>query len=197
MENAHEHDRPSRARRAVRGGPFLAVALCFLLPFFSASSCGSGRETTATGADIVLGTTLIAQQTSQPLFATGVQLGPAGPDPEAQRVSRAARPWAITALVIALVGAGLAGGLPRHRRGASATATVAALVALYQIGATFHAPDQDISAAEGLFLAWAILLGNGLWQFAALAYAGIRACNPGADSRIGDDPVEEPTILTA
>jgi predicted outer membrane lipoprotein len=163
-------------RRATRGGPFAAVVLCFLLPFFTASSCGSGRETTATGVDIVLGAKLTAQQTSQPLLSDGsVELGPIGADPEAQAVSRDARPWTITALLLTLLGTPLAIGLRRHWREASAAAAAATLIALFQIGSAFHAPHQDISPGAGLMLACAILIVNGLWQIVALMRAGDRS----------------------
>jgi lysylphosphatidylglycerol synthetase-like protein (DUF2156 family) len=153
----------------------VSVVLCFLLPFFTASSCGSGRETTATGVDIVLGAKLTAQQTSQPLFATGKELGPIGADPEAQAVSRAARPWTIAALLLTLLGTLLAIGLRRHWREASAAAAAATLIALFQISTAFHAPTQDISPGAGLMLACAILIVTELWQIVALTRAGVRS----------------------
>jgi lysylphosphatidylglycerol synthetase-like protein (DUF2156 family) len=169
-------------RRPLRCAPFVAVALCFLLPFFSASSCGSGRQTTATGVDIITGAQLIAQQTDQPLlFANGVKLGPIGPDPEAQAVSREARPWTIAALLLAMLGAGLVIGLSRHWRAASATSAGATLLALFQVGSAFHAPSQDISAKMGLILACIILFVTIIWQLGFLihtSYATRRSVSP-------------------
>jgi hypothetical protein len=168
--------------RPFRCAPFVAVALCFLLPFFSASSCGSGRQTTATGVDIITGTQLVAQQTDQPLlFARGVKLGPIGPDPEAQAVSREARPWTITGLLLALLGAGLAVGLSRHWRSATAVSAGATLLALFQVGSAFHAPSQDISADTGLMLACIILFVTVIWQIGFLIHTGYatrRAVSP-------------------
>ena len=158
--------------RPFRCAPFVAVALCFLMPFFSASSCGSGRQTTATGVDIITGAQLVAQQTDQPLlFANRVELGPIGPDPEAQAVSREARPWTIAALLLALIGAGLVVGLTRHWRAASATSAGATLLALFQIGSAFHAPRQDISAEMGLVLACIILFVTVIWQIGFLIHS--------------------------
>ena len=169
MDNAQAKRGTWRKRRAFRCGPFVAVALCFLLPFFTASSCGSGRETTATGVDIITGAELVAEQTGQPLLFEGrVKLGPIGPDPEAQAVSREARPWTITGLLLALLGAGLAVGLSRHWRAASATSAGVTLVALFQIGSAFHAPRQDISPRMGLILACTILFVTVIWQIGSL-----------------------------
>ena len=158
--------------RPFRCAPFVAVALCFLMPFFSASSCGSGRQTTATGVDIITGAQLVAQQTDQPLlYARGVKLGPIGPDPEAQAVSRDARPWTITGLLLALIGAGLAVGLSRHWRAATAISAGATLLALFQVGSAFHAPRQDVSAEMGLVLACIILSVTVVWQICFLSHS--------------------------
>jgi lysylphosphatidylglycerol synthetase-like protein (DUF2156 family) len=165
--------------RAARSGPFLAVALCFLLPFFTASSCGSGQETTATGVDILTGTKLIAEQTMQPMFGPTTELGPVGPDPEAQGVSDAARPWTIMALILTLLGAALVTGRRWYWRAASALAAAAAVCAMFKIGSTFRAPGQDISAGWGLILAGVILSVTALWRGIRVAIeipaAGTRA----------------------
>ena len=150
--------------RAARSGPFLAAALCFLLPFFTASSCGSGQETTATGVDIVMGTQLVAQQTMQPMFGPTAELGPIGPDPEAQAVSRAARPWTILALILTVLGAVLVIGRRWYWHAASALAAAAALGAVFEIGARLQAPEQDISPDWGLILAGALLFSTALWR---------------------------------
>jgi hypothetical protein len=84
--------------RCLRCTPFIAFVLCFLLPFFSVSSCEAGTNTDASGFDIVVGAKLIKQQTAQPISPIpddgsgspppmpDVRLGPIGPDPEAQAV---------------------------------------------------------------------------------------------------------------
>jgi hypothetical protein len=159
----------SRRWRAARSGPFITVALCFLLPFFTASSCGSGRETTATGVDIIVGTKLVAQQTLQPLLGATTELGPVGPDPEAQAVSRAARPWAITALILTALGGALVIGRQWYWHAASALAAAAALYAVFEIGSTLHAPEQEISADSGLILAGVMLFSTALWRARTLA----------------------------
>jgi len=103
------HDPSQLAPRMLRSTPFAAVVLCFLLPFFSLSSCDDGTETDATGFQIVAGSRLTQEQVKQPLFfgtrPPKVRLGPIGPDAEAQTVAGAARPWiAITLIVVALGG---------------------------------------------------------------------------------------------
>ena len=169
---AMDHAQAQRGvRRPFRCVPFVVVALCFLLPFFSASSCGSGRHTTATGVDIITGAQLVAQQTRQPLLYGGhVELGPIGPDPEAQAVSREARPWTIIALALAMLGAVLVVVLRRHWRAASAVAATATLAALIQVESAFHAPRQDISSDTGLMLAYTILFGTAIWQIGAVIH---------------------------
>jgi hypothetical protein len=161
----------ARLVRGMRGVPFLVVALCFLLPFFSASSCGSGVSTTATGLDIVTGKRLVAQRTSQPLCVNTdpstcpppPRLGAAGPDPIAQAVSHAAQPWAITALALVLVGAALVVLVNRYWRAAALTIAGAALAALLRMGDAFHARSEDISWETGAQLAILILLITIVW----------------------------------
>jgi hypothetical protein len=160
-------------RGARRAAPFLAVAVCFLLPFSSASSCGSGISTDATGVDIVTGSRLVARQTEQPMcfntdnFACpSVRLGRAvGPDPVAQAVSHAAQPWAIVALVLVLAGACLVVLGNRVWRAASLITAGAALFALFQMGSTFHTPRhaEDVSPDVGLIVAIIILGVTIIW----------------------------------
>lgn len=175
MANFKEDLSKATRWRAARSGPFVAAVLCFFLPFFTASSCGSGQETTATGVDIVMGTKLVAQQTMQPMFGPTTQLGPVGADPEAQAVSRAARPWTILALILTVLGAVLVIGQQWYWRAASALAAAAAVYAMFKIGSTFHAPEQDISADWGLILAGVILSLAALWRACILAAIEIPA----------------------
>jgi hypothetical protein len=173
MNADQQTPRISRTSGTLRAAPFVAVALCFLLPFFTASSCGSGRHTTATGVDIVMGNRLIAQQTEKPLFfADQVKLGPIGPDRDAQAVSQAAQPWAIAVLVLALLGSGLAVAPGRHRRVATAATAVASLVSMLLVGSAFHAPRQDISPGSGLILASIILFLTDVWEVGVLIRFG-------------------------
>jgi hypothetical protein len=58
-----------RLLKAVRCVPFAAVMLCFLLPFFTVSSCSDDSEAanayaTATGVDVVLGRSIHAHATA-------------------------------------------------------------------------------------------------------------------------------------
>jgi len=97
------------APRLLRATPFGLVVVCFLLPFFSLSSCEDGTETDATGVQIVAGSRLSQEQVKQPLFFGSpppkVPLWPIGPDAQAQTVADAARPWvALTLIVVALGG---------------------------------------------------------------------------------------------
>jgi uncharacterized membrane protein YphA (DoxX/SURF4 family) len=170
-----------RLLRGMRGVPFLAVALCFLLPFFSASSCGSGASTSATGLNIVTGARLVAQQTQQPLCLSTdpstcpppAHLGATGADPVAQRVAVAARPWATTALVLVLVGAALVVVVNRFWRAASLISAGAVLVTLLGMGQSFHARGEDISWETGLQLAILILVVTITW----VGVLTIRAAN--------------------
>jgi len=169
--------------RCLRCTPFIAVVLCFLLPFFSVSSCDAGTNTDATGFDIVVGAKLIKQQTAQPLYlipddGSGtpppmphVRLGPIGPDPEAQAVLRRARLWTVTALMLAALGGCMAAALDRRRRPVVATVATAASAALILAGSamTGGPPAQDgVSIEKGMILAILILLGTAIWQVGAM-----------------------------
>src|SRR5262245_5132794 len=61
--NRIAHIAATTLSRVPRTTPLAAVALCFFLPFFTATSCGSGSETSATGVQLVTGATLHATQT--------------------------------------------------------------------------------------------------------------------------------------
>jgi hypothetical protein len=182
-----------RLLRGMRGVPFLAVALCFLLPFFSASSCGSGASTSATGLNIVTGARLVAQQTEQPLCLSTdpstcpppARLGATGADPVAQRVAVAARPWATTALVLVLVGAGLVVIVNRFWRAASLITAGAVLVTLVGMGQTFHARGEDISWETGPQLAILILVVTVTW----VGVLAIKAANASIAHPIPVGPV--------
>jgi hypothetical protein len=71
-------DDPSElAPRLLRVTPSASVVFCFLLPFFSLSSCARDTETDATGFEIVAGSRLIKEQVEQPRsFAAGLACPP-------------------------------------------------------------------------------------------------------------------------
>ena len=175
--NQHGQTQVSRiGHRAHRCTPFLVVAVCFFLPFFTLSSCGSGHHTTATGVDIVAGSTLIRQQDAQPLFATyPQQLGPVGPDTQAMAASRAARPWAICLLVLLTVGA-IAAVLV-DRRGVLATIAALSFVVLCLLlgSASGEPSSDDLKIEAGAWAALLTLLATTLWYAgAALAVSSSR-----------------------
>jgi hypothetical protein len=190
METEHQN---GVQKRCVRCTPFIAVVLCFLLPFFSLSSCAAGTDTDASGFDIVVGAKLIKQQTSQPLYLVpddgsgspppmpDVQLGPIGPDPEAQAVLRRARLWTVLALTLAVLGGCTAAALDRLRRPVVATVATAASVALILAGVamTGGPPVQDgVSIEKGMILAIVILLGTAIWQLGAMIRSAGRMAAP-------------------
>jgi len=154
--------------RAHRCAPFLVVAFCFLLPFFSLSSCGSGQVTTATGADIVTGSKLIRQQTTQPMFGH-TELGPVGPDTEAQAASRAARPWAICLLALLMIGTVAAFLVEQHQRGALGSIAALCTVALWLLLASASGvPSRDdFHIGGGAVVAFLTLLVTTVWYIAA------------------------------
>ena len=183
--------RVSRWRIARRCAPFAIVLLCFGLPFFTASSCGSGRETTATGVQIVTGSRLIAVQTQQPLGGEHVRLGPIGPDAEAQAVSAAAQPWAITLLIVAVVGTGSMLAARRRWRLVSIAMSLAAFAALVGLWSALDPSTQDqvIDPDGGLLLATLVLLLTVAWHACALVILAVRsALNPRRNPEF--DPAE-------
>lgn len=155
------------APRAVRSTPFVAVVVCFLLPFFSVSSCDDGTETDATGFQIVAGSQLIKEQANR---------GPIGPDPQAQTVAAAARPWAALALVVAAFGGCLVA--TRNRRWRGIRAIAAGLALSSWVGAAVAADDAapKHSRAEynlewGFVLPLLILVVTCVWAVWAMARA--------------------------
>jgi hypothetical protein len=153
------------APRLLRATPFALVAFCFLLPFFSLSSCDSGTETDATGFQIVAGSRLVQEQAKQPLYlipddgsgsppaVPHVRLGPIGPDAEAQTVAGAARPWvALTLIVVALGGCAM---VTTNRRWRGIRAIAAGLALSAWVGAAIAADDAVPTPARAEFtLEW-------------------------------------------
>jgi len=175
------------APRLLRCTPFVAVALCFLLPFFSASSCDEGTETDATGFQIVAGSRLIKQQVKQPLFLVEdngeptppppkVPLGPIGPDVAAQAVADAARPWAALTLFVVVLGGCMVITSNRRWRGIRAIAAGLALSAWVEaaIAADNATPTRsraDFSLELGFALPLLILAVTGVWAVWAIVKA--------------------------
>jgi hypothetical protein len=166
-------------RRTLRCAPFLAVALCFLLPFFSVSSCGAGTETSASGLDIVTGSRLIKQQVKQPFYLgeqSHVRLGPVGPDHPAQTASDAARPWTIITLFSVALGGCLVVIVNRHWRGVGAVATGVALMAWVEAGIAFDRSvpkrsTEEFSLEVGFVLVLVILIATVVWEVWAISRA--------------------------
>jgi hypothetical protein len=156
------------------------------------SSCDAGTTTTATGLDIVTGTQLTQKQTHQPtaviLGASTVPLGPIGPDPHAQAVSRAARTGAIAALVAIALGACLVVGLHRFWRAAGAIAAAVAFIALAHVGITATGspagapsgswpPAEGVSLEAGFLLASAVVFATMVGEVWAIIWAGSSRCS--------------------
>lgn len=140
--------------RAIRCVPFAAVMLCFLLPFFTVSSCSDDSEApsadaTATGVDVVLGRVIHATPDNQP--AAEVQA-------EAQSLSRSARPWAIITLILCGLGIALSLGVRRRHRLVNAGVSAATLWAVIMIWRAVTAPaDGGANPDSGLLLASLVL----------------------------------------
>ena len=170
------------ARRLPRATPVGAVVLCFLLPFFSLSSCDAGTETEASGFQIVAGSRLVAQQVSQPAYVSlddgsgSSRLGPIGPDADAQAVADAARPWVTLTLVLVAVGGCLVVLTDRRWRGIRAIATGLALSTWVEASSAARTavPKQsqaDFSLKIGVVLPLLILIVTCVWAVWALARA--------------------------
>ena len=181
------------APRLLRCTPFVAVALSFLLPFFSASSCDEGTETEATGFQIVAGSRLIKHQVKQPLFLgeepPKVPLGPIGPDPPAQAVADAARPWAALTLFVVALGGSLVVTMNRRWRGIRAIAAGLALSAWVEaaIAADTATPKRsraDFSLEMGFVLPLLILVVTCVWG----VWAIVRAHDERVDGSAGLAP---------
>ena len=180
------HDLSQIAPRARRSTPFVAVVLCFLLPFFSVSSCDAGTETDATGFQIVAGSRLIREQVKQPVYlipddgsgsapaVPHVRLGPIGPDAEAQAAADAARPWVVATLIVVALGGSLVAVLKRRWRGVRAIAAALGLSAWIGAGIAAHKAAPTSSSAEfslewGFVLPLLILIATCVWGAWAIA----------------------------
>lgn len=128
------------APRLLRATPFALVVFCFLLAFFSLSSCSGDTETDATGFQIVAGTQLIKKD---------VNRGPVGPDEQAQSIAAAARPWVALTLIVVAVGGSLMVTTNPRWRGIRAIAAGLALCAW--VGAAIAADDAVPKHAWGEF----------------------------------------------
>jgi hypothetical protein len=153
------------APRLLRSTPFALVVFCFLLPFFSLSSCDGGTETDATGFQIVAGSRLIREQVKQPLYlipddgsgspaaVPHVRLGPIGPDAAAQTVADAARPWVALTLIVVALGGCVMVTTTRRWRGIRAIAAGLALSAW--VGAAIAADNAGPTPSRAEFsLEW-------------------------------------------
>jgi hypothetical protein len=154
--------------RARRCSPFLAVALCFGLPFFSVSSCSGGTQATASGVGIVLGADPVIDQ------GPGVAEPVDGVADPAKSISRAARPWAIATLMLVSLGGVLAARMLRRHRIVSLATSVAAFGAATGIWAAVGLAG-DGQAESGLLLTSAILLLTAVWQVCAVVFLAVRA----------------------
>jgi hypothetical protein len=154
--------------RARRCSPFLAVALCFGLPFFSVSSCEGGTQATTSGVGIVLGADPVIDQ------GPGVAEPVDGVVDESKSISRAARPWAIATLILVSVGGMVAARVRRLHRVTSLASSVAAFSAATGIWAAVGL-SADGQVEGGLLFASAILLLTAVWQVCALVFLAVRA----------------------
>lgn len=148
-------------RRGLRAAPFAAVALCFLLPFFTVSGC-EGPETTVSGAQIVAGTRLANPQNTMPSADT---------DSEAQGVSDNVRPWAIALLLVAIAGGLVMAGLRRHLLPAGITLSGLAVVAVAEVWRALSGELPD----GGLLLATLVIALTALGYVLALALEMLRS----------------------
>src|SRR6185503_11154369 len=117
---------------------------------------------------IVTGSKLIRQQTTQPMFGH-TELGPVGPDTEAQAASRAARPWAICLLALLMIGTVAAFLVEQHRRGALGSIAALCTVALWLLLASASGvPSRDdFHIGGGAVVAFLTLLVTTVWYIAA------------------------------
>ena len=134
----------------------LAVAFCFFLPFFTASSC-EGTVAQASGVQIVEGS-----RVTYPV------------DLEIQGVANSMRPWAIAALAALGIGSVLVlcSGLTTRWRLARAASGGIALVALGSLFGCMDPPrgSYDYSSAAGLKLAMLTLIGMLIRDLIALQH---------------------------
>jgi hypothetical protein len=165
------------APRLLRATPFALVVFCFLLPFFSLSSCGGETETYATGFQIVAGSQLIKEQVKQPApFGAPPQAPrrPIGHDTQAQPIAEAARPWvALTLIVVAVGGCLMVTTNPRWRgiraiaAGLALSAWVAAAIAADDAVLKHSWGDFNLELGFGLpLLILMVTFVYGVWALA-------------------------------
>ena len=161
----------SGRRRGLRCAPLAAFLLCFLLPFFSVTSC-DGTEATVTGIQVVLGANPDVQPAEQrhgSPSAIDSEL-----ESEARSISQAARPWATGGLILAIVGIVLMVRVNRLHRVTSLAISAAALGAMVKMWGV-----APLDAGAGLLLGSVVLLVTVVWQACALTFLAVRsALNP-------------------
>ena len=203
MDTIVEH-RPSRLARAARATPFVCVALCFLLPFFSVSSCGAGTTATASGVDILTGARLTVVQTSQPIGPVegdpGVPpyqapLGPVdGADPVVQAQLDRVRPWTIFGFAAVVLGSVLVVAVRGCWRIPGAAAAIAALLALGYVwvavvGGMAVGADPSTDPEVGLNLAVFVLLLTAVGMGVGVVRSVVPSRRPD-----GSDPPAGPAV---
>jgi hypothetical protein len=170
-------------RKGLRCFPFAVVTLCFLLPFFTVSSCtdnGDGPQATGFGIGIIAGVKpgveqiRPAQQPSGPPIASEAQI-----ESEAWSISQDARPWATAALILAFAGTVLMVRMGRLYRITSLAISAAALGAMFNIWGAVNVPSGDGTPNVGLLIASVVLFLTVVWQACAVTLLAVRAAlNP-------------------
>ena len=170
-------------RKGLRCLPFAVVTLCFLLPFFSVSSCtdsGDGPQATGLGIGIIAGAKPDVEQIGPtvqppgPPIASEVQI-----ESEAKSISQDARPWATAALILAIAGTVLMVRMGRLYRITSLAISAAALGAMFMIWGAVNVPSGDGTPNVGLLLASLVLFLTVVWQACAVTFLAVRAAlNP-------------------
>lgn len=172
-DSASMDDEPQQVvpgwRRGLRCSPFVVVALCFLLPFFSVTSCDTGPQATATGIEVVLGTNPAVEQTGHTVPHQGRF------ESDARSISQAARPWATATLILAIVGIVLMVRVGRLFRLTSLAISAAALGAVFKIWGAIDVPPGDGTPGDGLLLGGMVLLLTVVWQACALTFLVVRS----------------------
>jgi len=160
-------------RRGLRCSPFVVVAFCFFLPFFSVSSCDTGPQVTATGVGIVVGANPDVEQTGHTAPHAGRF------ESEARSIQHAARPWTTAALILMIVGIVLMVRVGRLYRVTSLAIPAAAFGAVLKIWGAVDVPSGDATPDDGLLLASVVLFLTMVWQACALTFLVVRsALNP-------------------
>ena len=169
------HPVVSKRHKALRCFPFVAVALCFLLPMFSVSSCGEGQTTVeSTGIEVVLGADPVVVTADKQTRQSDRTI-----ESEARSISQAARPWAIAALILAIAGIVLMVTTVRLHRIVAFAVAVAAFGALAKVWGAVDVQSGDGTPGGGLLLASAVLFLAAVWQAGALTFLAVRsALNP-------------------